>query len=88
MHISQHIQSQIYDFISHRFSNISVDRHSMETPIWTLSVTGEYSLSLFVTKGMPFTVVVEEVVSTNYGEKALKDAKDIESALNDNIKYE
>ena len=88
MHISQHIQSQVYDFISHRFSNISVDRHSMETPIWTLSVTGEYSLSLFVTKGMPFTVVVEEVVSTNYGEKALKDAKDIESALNDNIKYE
>ena len=88
MHISQHIQSQVYDFISHRFSNISVDRHSMETPIWTLSSIGEYSLSLFLTKGKPFSVMVEEVVSTKYGEKALKDANDIASALNDNIKYE
>ena len=88
MYISQHIQSQLYDFISHRFNNISVDRHSMETPIWTLSSIGEYSLSLFLTKGKPFSVKVEEIVSTKFREKALKDANNITSALNDNIKYE
>ena len=57
MIIPQHIQTQLYELISHRFDSIQIDRLSMDKPDWNLSVTGKYSFILSVRKTHAFKVM-------------------------------
>jgi len=88
MILPQHIQSQIYDLISHRFRDITVDRYSMDTSDWNLSVTGKYSFIVNIRKGYPLTVMVSEIANQKHTEEAFYIRGVLESELNDNIKYD
>lgn len=87
MHISQYIQSQLYDFISHRFKDITVDRFSMETRDWNLYVTGKYSFIMSLERNRPITVSISEISRVSYTDEAYRVRKTMEELLNENIKY-
>ena len=88
MIVPQYIQSQLSDFIAHRFSDITIDRLSMDKPDWNLSVTGKYSFIMNVRKGRPINVMVSEISNQRHTEEAFYNRTALESELNDNIKYE
>ncbi len=88
MILPQYIQSQLYDFITHRFKDISIDRYSMDSSDWNLSVTGKYSFIMNVRKGRPINVMVSEISNQRHTEEAFYNRTALESELNDNIKYE
>ena len=87
MIVPQHIKTQLYELINHRFDNIQIDRLSMDKPDWTLSTTGKYSFILSVRKGYPFTVMVSEIANQKYTKKAFEVRAKLEDILNENIKY-
>ena len=88
MIVPQHIQTQLYELISHRFDSIQIDRLSMDKPDWNLSVTGKYSFILSVRKTHAFKVMVSEIANQRHTEEAFYNRTALESELNDNIKYE
>ncbi len=88
MILPQHIQSQIYDFISHRFRGVTIDRYSMDTSDWNLSVTGKYSFIVNIRKGYPIGVMVSEIANQKHTEEAFYNREALEIELNDNIKYD
>ena len=75
-------------FIAHRFSDITIDRLSMDKPDWNLSVTGKYSFIMNLRKGYPITVMVSEIANQKHTEEAFYNREALEIELNDNIKYE
>ena len=87
MIVPQHIQTQLYELISHRFDSIQIDRLSMDKPDWNLSVTGKYSFILSVRKTHAFKVMVSEIANQKYTKKAFEVGAKLESILNENIKY-
>ena len=87
MIIPQHIQTQLYELISHRFDSIQIDRLSMDKPDWNLSVTGKYSFILSVRKTHAFKVMVSEIANQKYTKKAFEVGAKLESIINENIKY-
>tara|TARA_R100000805_G_C3571143_1_gene77235 strand:+ start:84 stop:350 length:267 start_codon:yes stop_codon:yes gene_type:complete len=87
MIVPQHIQTQLYELISHRFDSIQIDRLSMDKPDWNLSITGKYSFILSVRKTHPFRVMVSEIANQKYTKKAFEVGAKLESIINENIKY-
>lgn len=87
MIVPQHIQTQLYELISHRFDSIQIDRLSMDKPDWNLSVTGKYSFILSVRKTHAFKVMVSEIANQKYTKKAFEVGAKLESIINENIKY-
>ena len=87
MIVPQHIQTQLYELISHRFDSIQIDRLSMDKPDWNLSITGKYSFILSVRKTHAFKVMVSEIANQKYTKKAFEVGAKLESIINDNIKY-
>ena len=87
MIVPQYLQSQLSDFIAHRFKDISIDKHSMDKPDWNLTVTGKYSYIMNIRKGYPISVMVSEISKQKYTEEAFYNRAALEFELNDNIKY-
>tara|TARA_R100001224_G_C3965029_1_gene130486 strand:+ start:170 stop:436 length:267 start_codon:yes stop_codon:yes gene_type:complete len=88
MIVPQHIQSQLSDFISHKFKDIDIDRYSMDSSDWNLTVTGKYSFIMSIRKGRPIDVMVSEIANQKHTEEAFYNRAALEYELNDNIKYE
>ena len=86
--LPQHIQSQLYDLITHRFDTVQIDRFSMEKSDWNLNVPHKFSFIMSVRKDYPFKVMVSEIVKTDYAHEAFWLCKRIEDVVNENIKNE
>ena len=86
--VSQHIQSPLYELISHRFDTIQVDRYSMEKSDWNLNVPRKFSFIMSVRKDYPFKVTVSEIMKSEFVHEAFWLAKRVEDVVNENIKNE
>ena len=86
--LPQHIQSQLYDLITHRFDTVQIDRFSMDKSDWNLNVPSKFSFIMSVRRDYPFKVMVSEIVRTKYAHEAFWLCKRIEDVVNENIIYD